>query len=495
MANKKRKREKEVEEDSFAWDVTKDIAINTIKCFWPRELKNMWVSKFEKRMYLASVLINPVAFYYLTHNSFFMCDFGLEYYAVVTLLGYFVQKGIVKTFMANNKIEVKKTLNYSDLPKDDIVRRLKLILEEINAKPRYVNAVESDVETRYRYKLSCDIKKLVRDTDNIEHKLGLKKGRLEIENDEGITTFVIKKNVNKIYYLDKIVSDNPNPPKSEGLHFVLGCEYKSGKAMFGNLKETRHVVVGGKTGMGKSNTFEGIIETLMYYNPGKVAFYMLDFCESSLVKYENFANVKFIESDFDSVLNSLNEICEIYEQRKKIFRKVGVTEISEYNKISSEKIPYIIFTVDEASGFREEFNSKQFDKLDDLVKTILKRGRKYGIFTIQAVQRTQDDDFSMAWKSQMSRIGHSMYDLSDCKNLSPSLEIAEKMMKLDTGEFYLILHAGTEPVKIKGCYKDSNIGKKKRKKNQELYWILKEAYNKNAFTNFNFEHKKMEKIF
>ena len=169
----------------------------------------------------------------------------------------------------------------------------------------------------------------------------------------------------------------------------------------------------------------------------------------------------------------MNEIYKIYCYRRDLFEQEKVINIDEYNKKNPcNKLPYIILAVDEASGFMTQFTKEQFDKIDPLMKDLLRMGRKYGMFTIQATQRVQAIDYPIAWRSGFSRLGHSMMELDECQCLTPSKEIADKMLKLRRGELYLTEFAGSEAVKIKACFRRTD-------ECDELYKILKKGYSKN----------------
>jgi hypothetical protein len=477
-------KEEEVEEKNLLWEAIKVISVNSIKCLHPKELKAMWKSEFEKRMYMASVFGNPLVFHYLTHNKYFNCDFGIEYYAGVSLLGYFVQKGIVKTFMANNNVSMEKKRTWRDeTPRS--IERLKAILLDINAGAWYQKTIESEVETRYFFKCSMNPTKLEKACNDIEHKLELKKNSLSIDNDAGKTIFNIRNKVEKVYKIDDVIAGNPERPKGV-LPFVLGVEYSTGKVVIKDLAKTLHLLIGGRTGMGKSTTLEAIIESLMYWNHN-IAWYMIDFCVSSLPKYEDFSNVKFAGYKFEKILSMMNEIFGIYCTRRDLFEQQKVINIQEYNeKFQNNPLPYVILAIDEASGFMTQLTKEQFDKIDSLMKDLLRMGRKYGMFTIQATQRVQAIDFPIAWRSGFSRLGHSMMELDECQCLTPSKEIADKMLKLRRGELFLTEFAGSEAVKIKACYRET-------KKADKLYKILKKGYSNNENIIENKKEIRLEK--
>ncbi|MGL5710011.1 MAG: FtsK/SpoIIIE domain-containing protein [Cetobacterium sp.] len=357
--------------------------------------------------------------------------------------------------------EINET-SYAKLEKGSL-DRLFTILELLKMNPKYISSQENETEIIHIFQTSFNPKRILRILVDIEHKLGIKKNTMNVNYDHGVISFSITKNIDKIYILDEILPKLNKPQRME-LPLLVGMD-NTGVAQIEDLTDLKHLLIAGKTGSGKSCTLKCIVETLMYWNQN-IAWYMCDFAESALVRYENFNNVKYIESDFESFQKEFDVILKHQEVRMKLFRKKEVENIQEYNKVASSKLPYIILVIDEANGFKEEWDKKDFEIIEKKMKTLLKRGRKYGIFTIHAVQQTNDTDYVKSWKTQMSRVGHFLEDSVDASNLTKNREIAEKISKLGVGEFYLITKEDCK--KMKGCLTNKRFNK--------LYEVLKEVY-------------------
>lgn len=358
-----------------------------------------------------------------------------------------------------------KISEYYKLEKGSL-ERLESIVELMRGKPLYVNSFENEVEKVIELISIISPKKMLRETDHIEHKLGLKKGYLTIDHNNGVYSFKIKKDNNRIYLLDDYIGGVKKPANMQ-LPFILGVNYSTGSIVIKDLIDVLHLLIAGKTGSGKSITFHSIIQSLMYWNQN-IAFYMLDFAEVELVKYETFKNVKYVENDFESVKNSITELREELDNRKTLFRNNNVVNIKEYNSLCPDQaIPYIVFCIDEANGFKEDFENKEFEEIVRPIKALLKRGRKYGIILLFGVQQTNDTDFVKSWKTQLTRLGHLLVDHIDCNNLTTNKEIAAKLPNLGRGEFYLIQEGRDNIPKMKGLFS---------KKDDQLYKVLKEVY-------------------
>lgn len=347
------------------------------------------------------------------------------------------------------------------------IARIEKILRNKKDKPQFISTQENDSEISHKFSSILPIKRIIRDLENIEHQTGLNKNTLTIISRDGFLFFNIKKTNNKIYLLDDIIPNIKKQTKKE-LPFVLGVNESSGNVITECLTKLKHLLIAGKTGSGKSCTFKGIIESLMYFN-SNIVWYMLDFADSALVRYESFNNVKYVESELDDINKALNEILKEYQYRKQLLRENHFENIQEYNNKFGSQLPYLIFAIDEANAFRSEMDTKEFAPIEKKIKTLLQRGRKYGIFCIMAVQQTNDRDFVKSWKTQFTRISHLLEDTADVSNVTTKKEYQQLIPNLRTGEFYVL--SETEEYKLKGCFTDN--------KHNKLYNILKEGYIKN----------------
>jgi len=342
------------------------------------------------------------------------------------------------------------------------IARLEQILINMKDKPNFISTNETDTEIIHKFTTILPIKRVIRLKDDINHKMGigLNKGNIEVSN--GYILYKISKDVTKTYLLDDVI---PDITVKKDLEFILGVNMSNGNVVTDTLTNLKHLLIAGKTGSGKSCTFKCIIESLMYFHTN-IVWYMLDFADSALVRYEDFYNVKYIESEVPHINNALTELLTEYNKRKQAFRQLKVENIQEYNKVNNEQLPYICFAVDEANAFKSEMDKKEFEPMEKQIKTLLQRGRKYGMFCLMAVQQTNDNDFVKSWKTQFTRIAHLLEDTIDCCNITTKKEYQQMIPSLNTGEFFVL--SETDNYKLKG-YLTNNTHNK-------LYEILKKGY-------------------
>lgn len=342
------------------------------------------------------------------------------------------------------------------------IARLEQILINMKDKPNFINSTETDNEIVYKFTTILPIKRIMRLKDDINHKMGigLNKGNIEVSN--GYILYKISKDVTRTYLLDEVISDIT---VKKDLEFILGVNMNNGNVVTDTLTNLKHLLIAGKTGSGKSCTFKCIIESLMYFHTN-IVWYMLDFADSALVRYEDFYNVNYVESELQHIQSAIDELLKEYDKRKKAFRQLKVENIQEYNKVNNEQLPYICFAIDEANAFKSEMDKKDFEPIEKQIKTLLQRGRKYGMFCLMAVQQTNDNDFVKSWKTQFTRIAHLLEDTIDCCNITTKKEYQQMIPTLQTGEFFVL--SETDNYKLKG-YLTNN-------EHNELYETLKKGY-------------------
>jgi hypothetical protein len=352
--------------------------------------------------------------------------------------------------------------DYRQLEKGSL-SRLEQILINLKDKPIFISTSEDDVSITHKYISLIPIKKLLSLQQEVEHKIGSGKNTLIITNRDGYVYFSISKNNDKTYVLDDYIPKTT--VRNKELGFILGINPTTNNIVVEDLTKLKHLLIAGKTGSGKSCTFKGIIESLMYYNDN-IIWYMLDFADSALTKYQKFYNVKYVESEIPEINKALEQLLVEYNKRKKTFRENEVENIQEYNSKVNSKLPYVIFAIDEANAFKSEMDNKEFTSMEKSIKTLLQRGRKYGMLIIMAVQQTNDRDFVKSWKTQFTRIAHLLEDNIDCQNITTKKEYQTLIPSLKTGEFYVL--SESENYKMKACLTDN--------KHNELYKILKKGY-------------------
>ena len=178
--------------------------------------------------------------------------------------------------------------------------------------------------------------------------------------------------------------------KAKGkLVFAIGQEI-TGKVVVADLAEMPHLLIAGTTGSGKSVCLNCLIVSLMYkYGPEYVRFLMVDPKFVELSRYNGIPHMLTSESitNTNDALAGLDYLINEMESRYQLFRSSGVGNISEYNsRINSktaQKLPYLVFIVDELADLMAV--SKQ--AFENKLQRLAQKSRAAGIHIVLATQR------------------------------------------------------------------------------------------------------------
>ena len=173
-------------------------------------------------------------------------------------------------------------------------------------------------------------------------------------------------------------------PKSFVL--VLGESYIGPVTV--NLAHIPHILLGGSTGSGKSV----LLKLLLMQSLRKGAMiWVADF--KGGVDYphnwDGLCEMVFTEQELIEVLDKL--VCML-EQRKAAFRSTGCSNLDEYNSKLGCCIPRCIFSCDEVAELLDRTGAdnerkKLLAQIENKLSTIARQGRAFGIHLILATQR------------------------------------------------------------------------------------------------------------
>ena len=173
-------------------------------------------------------------------------------------------------------------------------------------------------------------------------------------------------------------------PKSFAL--VLGESYTGPVSV--NLAHIPHILLGGSTGSGKSI----LLKLLLMQSLRKGAMvWVADF--KGGVDYphnwDGLCEMVFTEQELIEVLDKL--VCML-EQRKAAFRSMGCSNLDEYNSKLGCCIPRCIFACDEIAELLDKTGAdnerkKLLAQIENRLSTIARQGRAFGIHLILATQR------------------------------------------------------------------------------------------------------------
>ena len=158
-----------------------------------------------------------------------------------------------------------------------------------------------------------------------------------------------------------------------------------------------HNFILGQSGTGKSVFLHNIIlGGMAKYSPLELQFYLMDFkiggVEFNRYKGEKHVKALLVDnSDAQITLEILREIANRMNERGKLLRKCGVSNIVEYNKLNpSKRMPRIVFVADECHvmfpSSDDRKNLRINTEIAGIMTKIAKEGRSQGVYLILATQ-------------------------------------------------------------------------------------------------------------
>lgn len=222
------------------------------------------------------------------------------------------------------------------------------------------------------------------------------KKRLAIETALGITIVKLAYAKGKSRVLMYAVSARDDLPEvlkwkdsylsPKSFVLVLGESYTGPVTV--NLAHIPHILLGGSTGSGKSV----LLKLLLMQSLRKGAMiWVADF--KGGVDYphnwDGLCEMVFTEQELIEVLDKL--VCML-EQRKAAFRSTGCSNLDEYNSKLGCCIPRCIFSCDEVAELLDRTGAdnerkKLLAQIENKLSTIARQGRAFGIHLILATQR------------------------------------------------------------------------------------------------------------
>ena len=158
-----------------------------------------------------------------------------------------------------------------------------------------------------------------------------------------------------------------------------------------------NALIGGAVGQGKSNLLLVIIHAIAHlYGPDEVEFFLLDYKEG--VEFANLGpgpsstgwlphvRVLGIESDREFGIAVLDYLRGEFDRRSEVFKRTDSRNIEGYRTaFPRERMPRIVLIVDEFQVLLEGTDERAVEAVD-LLETLARKGRGYGIHVILSSQ-------------------------------------------------------------------------------------------------------------
>ncbi|WRC00475.1 AAA family ATPase [Helicobacter pylori] len=168
-----------------------------------------------------------------------------------------------------------------------------------------------------------------------------------------------------------------------------------------------HTLICGRSGSGKSNFLHVLIQNLaFYYAPNEIQLFLLDYKEG--VEFNAYTNPTILEhARLVSVASSvgfgvsfLSWLDKETKKRGELFKQFNVKDLSDYRKHG--EMPRLIVVIDEFQVLFSDSSTKEKERVEAYLTTILKKGRSYGVHLILATQTMRGADINRSLMAQIA---------------------------------------------------------------------------------------------
>ncbi|GAA9781797.1 hypothetical protein VN0345_05180 [Helicobacter pylori] len=183
-----------------------------------------------------------------------------------------------------------------------------------------------------------------------------------------------------------------------------------------------HTLICGRSGSGKSNFLHVLIQNLaFYYVPNEIQLFLLDYKEG--VEFNAYAKEGILEhARLVSVASSvgfgvsfLSWLDKETKRRGELFKQFNVKDLSDYRKHG--EMPRLIVVIDEFQVLFSDSATKEKERVEAYLNTILKKDRSYGVHLILATQTMRGADINKSLMAQIAnRIALAM-DAEDSESI------------------------------------------------------------------------------
>ena len=160
-----------------------------------------------------------------------------------------------------------------------------------------------------------------------------------------------------------------------------------------------HVGVGGSSGWGKSIFLEALAYQIATA-PEAIELALVDLEAVTFAPFSACERLRYPIADNEAdALAVIGDLSEEMEHRRELYLASGgnpPSDLEAYNHLAATLLPYIILLVDESTALLSNRN------IQDKIKKLVLRARKYGVFAILGGQDWKADSLSTAVRDQFS---------------------------------------------------------------------------------------------
>lgn len=246
--------------------------------------------------------------------------------------------------------------------------------------------------------------------------------------------------------LREVLDSDTFKRRQTNLLVALGKDV-SGQVWLDNLSKMPHLLVAGATGSGKSVMLNTMIVSLLYQNnPDDLKFIMVDPKRVELTIYNGLPHLLTpVITEVSKTINALKWCLNEMDRRFETLAQAHKRDIAGYNETAKEKMPYIVFIIDELA----DLMVVAAKDMEAGIVRLAQMARAVGIHLVLATQRPSVNVITGTIKANMpARIAFSVASSIDSRTILDSMG-AEKL--LGRGDMLFSNVSLSKPKRIQGA--------------------------------------------
>lgn len=334
--------------------------------------------------------------------------------------------------IASNQEIIQKTLANFNIP---------IELGEVNIGPTV---------TQYAIKPAEGIKlsKIVSLNDNLALALAAHPIRIEAPiPGKSLVGIEVPNKTSAIVSLRSMIESNEFKGRKSNLMMAIGKDVK-GAPWFGDVAKMPHLLIAGSTGSGKSVCINSMIISLLYQNsPEDLKFIFVDPKRVELPVYNGIPHLLTpVITDVKKTMYALRWTIIEMERRFDKLSEFHKRDIQGFNKSMEERMPYIIFVIDELA----DLMAAAGPEIEGLIIRLAQMARAVGIHLVLATQRPSVDVITGLIKANITtRLAFSVASAVDSRTIL-DMSGAEKL--LGRGDMLFMTADLSKPKRLQGAY-------------------------------------------
>lgn len=235
------------------------------------------------------------------------------------------------------------------------------------------------------------------------------------------------------------------------LTIALGKDV-AGNAWVADLAKMPHMLVAGATGSGKTVCLNTILLSLLFQNtPEDLKLLLIDPKRVELPVYNGIPHLLTPAiTEVPKIINALKWAITEMDRRFTLLSQAGKRDISSYNEVAKERMPYLVIVIDELADLMVASAAE----VESSIIRLAQMARAVGIHLIVATQRPSVDVITGLIKANITtRIAFSVASAMDSRTILDTPG-ADKL--IGRGDSLFLNAELSKPKRIQGCYVSDN---------------------------------------